>query len=137
MQINERKDLHMQATVKAKVLELKHAGKSLADITAELEEQSTRGTIANYFYQDNVDQRAKQKAKPKAEAKPKAKAKAKPIAEDEEIPPLPIPKFPDSQVTDEFLRLESYRELHKLRTKLAACRTIMRGLIEYAGLSND
>lgn len=127
----------MQATVKAKVLELKRAGKSLADITAELEAQSTRGTIANYFYQDNANKKAKAKAKPKAKAKAKPQAKAKPIAEDQEIPLLPIPKFPDSQVTDDFLKLESYREMHKLRTKLAACRTIMRGLIEYAGLSND
>jgi len=129
----------MQATVKAKALELKRAGKSLADITAELEAQSTRGTIANYYYQDNADKKAKAKAeaKPKAQAKPKAKAKAKPTTEYQEVPPLPIPKFPDAQVTDDIFRLETFRELDKLRTKLAACRTIMRGLIEYSGLSND
>ena len=104
----------MQKSIIQQVHELKASGLSKAEVIKKFEGIATAKTVDNYWY-----------TKPKPARKTKKPAsKAKKLVTRDDI------DAPTQNKSQE-------HEILRLRQKLAATRTIMRGLIEYSGLSHD
>lgn len=103
----------MQKSIIQQVHELKASGLSKAEVIKKFEGIATAKTVDNYWY-----------TKPKARKTKKPAPKAKKLVTRDDI------DAPTQNKSQE-------HEILRLRQKLAATRTIMRGLIEYSGLSHD